>query len=238
MARASVILLVGLLTSGCRASREGSGSRRGTLVCVPGFLRGKGCLWAAGRALQADGWRVEHWAYPSRERTIARHAERLTAELNRIASAHPGEPIAFVTHSLGGLVVRAALNRPDSPTEARAGVAVLMAPPNRGSVLARRLRGSSLARLGFGPASGRELMEAEDFDGLGSFPEGMRVLVVAGDFGFNPWIPGPDDGKVGVEETRLGTPHAFLKVHAGHSWIGWSPTAIRETRGFLKKGEM
>ncbi len=228
--------MISLLRFGCGGRpRPAHAPGRGTVVCVHGFLRGRGCLWAMERSLKADGWRVENRDYPSRKWTIRKHAEDLAWELNRIAASHPGEPISFVTHSLGGLVVRAALNLPDCPAEARAGAAVLMAPPNLGSAMARRLQGSCLARLAFGPASGRELMEEEDFEPLGAFPEGMPVLVVAGDFGFNPWIAGQDDGKVGVEETRLGTPHEFRRVHAGHSWIGWCPTVLRVSKRFLRR---
>ncbi len=211
--------------------REG---REGSVVCVHGFMRGPANTWLMARALQADGWKVLNWRYPSRDRTVSQHAEVLVARLQELASERPGRPIHFVAHSLGGLVVRAALNHPACPGEARLGAAVLLAPPHRGSALARRLSHFPLARRLFGEHAGRELMEADGFDRLGAFPSGLKVLVLAGTAGFNPWIPGPDDGKVGVEETGLPTPHVLKRLRAGHSWIAWSPGALSAARAFLR----
>jgi pimeloyl-ACP methyl ester carboxylesterase len=230
--RLSPVWVWAALGAGCAAPYPAS-RQPGTVVCVHGFMRGRGNTAAMACALRRDGWRVLNWGYPSRARTIDGHAAALAGELGRLAGAHPGEEISFVTHSLGGLVVRAALNRPDCPAEARRGRVALLAPPNRGSVLARRLSGFPPARWVFGSHAGRELMTSGDFDRLGAFPEGLPVLVLAGDAGWNPWIPGPDDGKVGVGETPLPTPHRLKRVRAWHSWIAWSPSAIRAVRGFL-----
>ncbi len=229
-------IVAGLL-AGCARREMGIApqERKGMVVCLHGFLRTRANTWALSAALRRDGWKTLNWRYPSRSRTIADHAEALVGDLRKVAEAHPGEPIAFVTHSLGGLVVRAALNRPDCPQEALHGRIVLLAPPNRGSAMARKLSGLFPARWVFGNHAGRELMETPEdgFDRLGTFPEGVQVLVLAGDLGCNPWIMGPDDGKVGVEETALPTPHVLRRVHAGHSWIAWSPNVIREVRHFL-----
>ncbi len=224
-----------VLAAACLGCFRARAERPGTVVCVHGFMRTRANTWAAAVALRGDGWRVVNWGYASRTKMIEAHARDLATELRRIATGHPGEPISFVTHSLGGLVVRAALNRPDCPEEARRGRVVLLAPPNRGSALARRLSGFAPARWVFGKHAGRELMETPEdgFDALGDFPPSCGVLVLAGDAGLNPWIPGPDDGKVGVDETRLSTPHRLRRVRAGHSWIAWAPQAVLAARDFL-----
>ena len=233
--RRALLAILAVTSMGCSRARV---ERPGTVVCVHGFLRTRANTWAAAAALRRDGWRVVNWGYASRAKIIQDHAGDLVQRLKDIAAAHPGEPVSFVTHSLGGLVVRAALNRPDCPAEARRGRAVLLAPPNRGSALARKLSGAAPVRWVFGRHAGRELMETPEdgFDALGVFPDSCEVLVLAGAAGANPWIPGPDDGKVGVEETRLRTAHAHRRVKAGHSWIAWSPETIRVVRRFLEGG--
>lgn len=229
----SLAMLLAAAGAGC--ARPGAPERPGTVVCVHGFLRTRANLAAAAASLRWDGFRVVQWPYPSRSGSIERHADRLAEALSRIARERPGQPIHFVAHSLGGLIVRAAIHRPGCPPEARIGKAVLIAPPNRGSALARALSGSRIGRAVFGDQAGRELIETPEdgFDALGSFPPAVRVLVIAGDAGFTPGLARPNDGKVSIGETRLPTPHAHETVHATHSWIAWSPRAIGRTRRFL-----
>lgn len=204
------------------------------VVCVHGFLRTHRNMAPIEKALKKEGWTVINWSYPSRDKRIQEHAEDLALVLAEIAEAHPGKPIHFVTHSLGGLIVRAALNVPHCPEEAKQGRAVLIAPPNQGAAYAR-----ALSRLGFfrklmGLASGQELMTEESFAHIGTFPETKEVLVIAGNLGFNPLIKESNDGKVGLSETHLVTPHDFCTVAAGHSWITWSPTVIKIAKNYLK----
>jgi triacylglycerol esterase/lipase EstA (alpha/beta hydrolase family) len=205
-----------------------------TVYCLHGFLRSKLAMEALATNLRLQKFTVVNWDYPSRSQTIDEHAEELLLKLQNTAIESPGEPISFVTHSMGGLIVRRALNLPGCPYEAQNGRAVLIAPPNQGSTFARLMAESKTMNTILGNNAGRELMEAENFDYLGQFPSQMEILVIAGKLGWNPSIGRPNDGKVTVEETRLSTPHQHLTVLAGHSWITYSPRVVKETRKFLK----
>ena len=94
-----------------------------TLVLVHGFLRSSKSMRPMERTLRKEGYSVLNWNYPSRQKTIEGHAEDLVEKLAHIAEKHPGEPISFVTHSMGGLVVRQTLNLPGCPKEAQMGKA-------------------------------------------------------------------------------------------------------------------
>ena len=187
------------------------------------------------KAFIQEGWEVVNWSYPSRSKMIDHHAYDLAFILNRIAKKHPGSSIHFITHSLGGLIVRAALNDPCCPEEAKHGCAVLIAPPNQGATFARSLNRFSFFRKMMGSYAGYELMTEEDFDHIGEFPLTKKVLVIAGNFGFNPFIKTSNDGKVAVDETFLSTPHEHCIVGAGHSWITWSPKVIRIAKNYLTR---
>jgi hypothetical protein len=54
--------------------------------------------------------------------------------------------------------------------------------------------------------------------------------------GFNPLLPGDDDGTVGVAETRLGGAADFLVVPEIHALISNHRETIRATINFLKRG--
>ncbi len=84
-----------------------------------------------------------------------------------------------------------------------------------------------------GDYAGAELMDFTNFQHLGPFPPTKKVLVIAGNLGFNPFIKESNDGKVAVKETFLNTPHEHCVVGAGHSWISLSPKVIRVAKAFL-----
>lgn len=211
----------------------------GSVVCLHGFFRSYKSMIPLGHALKSQGLVVYLWDYQSRRTTIEGHAENLIELLKNIAAAKPGEPIHFVTHSLGGVIVRTALNHPDCPEEAKIGKAVLLAPPNKGACLARRFQHCPPIQWLFGKGAGMQLLQfdEEEMKNLGQFPETMDVMVIAGMKGsrfFRLWSKEPNDGKVTVEETRLETPHFHHTLFVSHSWIMTSRETINLTKHFLR----
>ncbi|MGA8164885.1 MAG: alpha/beta hydrolase [Waddliaceae bacterium] len=210
----------------------------GTVVLVHGFLRSSMNMYAFSHSFKKEGWNVVNWSYPSRRKLIEEHADDLVSRLKIIANCHPNEPISFVTHSMGALVLRCALNHSECPDEAKIGRAVLIAPPNRGSSFARSLHRYKPMRWLLGEKSGHQLMTTspDGFDRMGNFPGDMPVLVISGTAGWNPAIGGVNDGKVGLQETCLQTPHYHASSYAGHSWICLVPSVVKKAKKFLSSG--
>jgi len=75
------------------------------------------------------------YAYPN-DQSIADSAKRLSDDLKQFAKEHPDRRVALVTHSMGGLVARAAVEDPtlDPGTIDKL---IMIAPPTHGSQLAR-----------------------------------------------------------------------------------------------------
>ncbi|MCG8594810.1 MAG: alpha/beta hydrolase [Kiloniellales bacterium] len=188
-------------------------------------------------ALESEGRQVIALRYPSLTAGIEAHGRWLNALLDR----HPQvSRVSFVTHSLGGLVLRAALAR-DPAWRARValGPVVMLAPPNQGALIARRLDRWTPTRFVLGP-SFAELAEGKPLPA--ALPAEVALGIIAGGCcageGYNPLLPGDDDGVVRVVETPLDGGDAALRVEALHTFIARNGDAIAATRGFLDGGRL
>ncbi len=206
-----------------------------TVYCIHGFLRKPSSMNRMEKVFLKEGYEVEKWGYPSRAQTIQEHAEALVLDLQKTAENHPGEAIHFVTHSLGGIITRCAHNHPNFPDEAKKGRVVMIAPPNKGSKFGRFLgKHVGPVRKIVGQKAGKQILFSDHFNYVGEFPEGKEVLVISGTCGFNPTVGEPNDGKVGVSESCLNTPHKHITHFSGHSWIMSSKGVIKSAMVFIR----
>lgn len=213
-------------------------AQEGSVVCLHGFFRSYKCMIPLGNSLKKEGLDVYLWDYQSRKETIETHADNLVEVLKVIAKNNPGKPIHFTTHSFGGIIIRAAINHPECPEEAKIGKAILLAPPNKGARLAHTANECPAVRWFFGKKAGRQLLDYDEeaMNNLGNFPDSMDVMVIAGQKGSRLsglLVDAPNDGKVLVEETRLPTPHTHHVLNVSHHWIMTSREAIQLTKDFI-----
>lgn len=193
-------------------------------------------MWWMARALRGEGYRVWNETYPSTRLPVeAMSAPHIDAGLAACREAG-GEVIHFVTHSLGGIMIRHYLQ---DHAIAELGHIVMLAPPNQGSEVTDYLRDKWYYRMATGPA-GQQLGTDAD-----SLPNRLgrvdaSIGVIAGRRSSDPWfssrLPGEDDGKVAVERTRLAEMRDFRVVDAGHTFIMNKPEVIGHTLHFLAKG--
>lgn len=191
------------------------------VVLLHGLGRTRRSLTRMDRALKHAGFATMRIDYPSTRRPIERHAESVAQQLGRAARPHK---LSFVTHSLGGLVVRQ-LCTYDAPWRQAMERVVMLAPPNRGASLAATLDKGGLIRTILGPsfvqiASGRaESLPAPD----------VPFAIYAGDA---PGVPG--DGLLKVEETKLDGAAEHHVVPTIHTFIMNHPAVIAGTIAFLR----
>lgn len=181
--------------------------------------------------LRRLGWRTVSIGYPSRRLPIEQLARRVAARLPEPR----GGRVHFLTHSLGGIVVRA-IARDVRP--GRLGRAVMLGPPNAGSAVAGRLRGRLLFRHVFGP-TGQQLAAGDDALPARLGPVDFEVGVIAGDLGLGPfggWLDGPHDGFVTVAETRVEGMTDHIVMPRPHTTIMFSRAVIEQASHFLLHG--
>jgi pimeloyl-ACP methyl ester carboxylesterase len=213
-----------------------SAEKNDYLLCIHGFMGSHWNMRFLEKNLRKEGWDVINWTYPSRECYISEHAEQLVQDLIDLAAKKPGQPIHFVTHSMGALVLLASLNQPLCPQEAKIGKVILIAPPSQGTYWGRWIGQFSLARWAAKGFSGQELMTKSSFNDLGNYPHSLEgVLVISGSLGFNPLLAGKNDGTVSVQETLLSTPHEHVLIRRGHKTIVFSKKTYGVIRQFLEK---
>ena len=110
--------------------------RNGTIVLVHGCgCRGSDMEWLAKELASRFGYDVYSFDYPSSEYSIPELGRRLRDSLSTLFGKLQNEKIHVLTHSMGGLLMRKALEL-DSRTHnigRRISQIVMLAPPNSGS---------------------------------------------------------------------------------------------------------
>ena len=212
---------------------------RGTVILLHGLNRTQLSMLPLARALSRAGYRTSNRFYASRARSIADHADALLARLQRDFRPEDG-PFHFVGHSLGCIVTRAALLRgaPDAVPRCRLGRCVMLGPPNHGSELADRLRAWPLMRLVYGTRAFHELAQPGLIEAWGTPPLPCGVIAGArGDGrGWNPALPGDDDGVVTLAGTHLPGEADHLTLRVVHTLLPWKRETARQVLAFLETG--
>jgi triacylglycerol lipase len=189
------------------------------------------------RALIQAGYTVHNVDYPSRTAPIQTLADDAISKAIADCRQDGATRIDFVTHSLGGILVRSYLAHHTIPELGRV---VMLAPPSQGSEVVDKLGRLSLFKWINGPA-GNQLGTDKNSVPNQLGPAHFVVGVIAGDRSIN-WInslliPGPDDGKVSVKRAKLAGMSDFIVIHATHPFITRNDRAIRQTIQFLRTGK-
>ncbi len=205
-----------------------------TVVLLHCLYRKPSSLWLLERKLAAEGYRVVNIGYPSRGATFAELIAHVRTQLD--ACCADVRELNFVTHSLGGLLVRGLAAGPHPPPIGRV---VMLAPPNQGTGLAdlcadlplsRQIVGSLVSELGTGAESApRQLGPATFSTGVIAGTRSLYPFV-----GF--WLPGENDGVVALESTALEGMADRITVHQAHPFLINSPLVASEVIHFLRSG--
>jgi len=194
-----------------------------TVILLHGLGRTARSMSALEHVLSAKGYDVMNLNYPSRTAHIEQLVTDHLAPVIEKISTDPNTTIHFVTHSMGGIMVRHYLANHPLPNLGRI---VMLAPPNQGSHLATKISTVPFSQKIFGPALKQLAHTPNSF--VHTLPQsGYQVGVIAGKY----------DGKVSVDDTKLENMTDFLVVPKTHTWIMHDPKVIQAISTFLKTGK-
>ena len=228
-------LLIGACATTPRTVVVAAADSRDCVVLIHGLNRSYRAMSKMARGLQDAGFTTANVDYPSQLGPIEELAPLVINEGLEKCRAADADRVHFVTHSIGGILLRYAHD--DSPIP-DLGRVVMLAPPNQGSELVDLTKNWPGAELISGKA-GLQLGTDEGSIPAQLGPVDFELGIIAGtgtiSF-FSAMLPNPDDGKVSVERTKVEGMDDFLVVDNSHHYIMTSDTVIANTAEFLRAG--
>ena len=205
------------------------------VILLHGLARTSSSMTAIEERLLEQGYGVINDGYLSRDASIEELAEIAIAPA--IQKCNDYDEINFVTHSLGGILVRQYLSRHEIPKLKHV---VMLGPPNQGSEVVDKLNkvpgfqfinGDAGLQLGTGELSVQNKLGPANFD----------VGIIAGTQSINlilsTFIPGVDDGKVSIESTKLEGMNDHIEMATTHTFMMKNEKVLEQVTHYLSNGK-
>lgn len=233
------VLGILLLTSDCLAEKTGfypDVTNNECAILLHGLARTYKSMLPMEKALHKKGYNVVNVDYPSRKFKIEQLAEDVIPQALDRCALKNSVKLHFVTHSMGGILVRYYLSKNSITSLGRV---VMLSPPNNGSEVVDKIGNIPPIRWFNGPA-GQQLGTSEK-----GLPRKLGAVkfelgVITGNKSINILlsllIPGDDDGKVSIKNARVDGMSDFLVLPHTHPLIMESEDVIYQVIYFLQSG--
>lgn len=206
------------------------------VVLLHGLARSAGAMETMQQALDDAGYYTVNVDYPSREHEVEALAPMAIAPALAQCRAEQSHTIHFVTHSMGGILLR---QYTQHHVIADLGRVVMMGPPNQGSQVVDNLKDVPGFEAFNGPA-GMQLGTGEQDIPRQLGPVSFELGIIAGTSSINlilsTFLPNPDDGKVSVENTKVQGMCALVTVDVSHPFLMKRQQVIDQILHFLDSG--
>lgn len=193
---------------------------RALVLLTHGFMANRWMLAPLAYRLRQYGWPTRCWGYESWRTSVTVHAAAFAGVLRDMNADIRFDTLHLVTHSMGCIIARAAIDMYRPP---KLGRFVMLAPPNRGSFVA-----TAMARVVGGVLAPVRELTTHDGSLVNTTPQpnGIDVGVIAA----------TRDALVTLDATRLDVPHAHATVPCLHSSLLFRRDAAALVAAFLDTG--
>jgi len=206
------------------------------IILLHGLARTSRSMNKAGKLLAAYGYKIVNVDYPSRSADIGALAQSCIVQALRQCESETIKKIHFLTHSMGGILLRDYLA---SQSIDKLGRVVMLAPPNQGSEVVDKLGGWKLFYYLNGPA-GLQLGTGSNSVPNRLGPVNFQLGIIAGSKAVNPFlsilIPDVNDGKVSVSRAQVEGMKDFIVMPYSHSFIMRHEAVIEQALYFIQQG--
>jgi len=205
------------------------------IVLLHGLWRSDASMNKMEKAMNRAGYKVSNIGYDSTTKTV----EELASETIPLAveSCSDTQKIHFVTHSLGGILMRQYLEHDDIENLGRV---VMLGPPNKGSEVVDSYKNFPGFKFFAGPA-GLQLGTGEASVPRVLGPVSFDVGIIAGTQSINPILsgilPDRDDGKVTVESTRVEGMNDHIEMPVTHVFMMRDEDVFAQILHYLEYGQ-
>ncbi|MBA6295681.1 alpha/beta fold hydrolase [Colwellia sp. MB02u-9] len=204
------------------------------VILLHGLARSAHSMDKMAQRLTEQGYQVLNIDYPSRAYSIEQLAEQTISDA--LAQCH-NMPVSFVTHSMGGILVRQFLSHHSIKNLNKV---VMLGPPNKGTEIVDKLgnlpgfhlvNGDAGMQLGTGALSVPNQLGKANFDvGIIAGTQSINLLL-------STLIPDADDGKVSVESTKIDGMNDHIEIPTSHVFMMRNDAVIAQVISYLKQGK-
>ena len=204
------------------------------VVLLHGLVRSSFAMSTMAKALQKRGFYTVNQGYPSRQHSIEKLAN--IAIDSALEKCPKDLEISFVTHSLGGILVRQYLSQRPIKKLKRV---IMLGPPNQGSEVVDKLGalpGFKLLNGDAGMQLGTGCMSVPIQLGAANFDVGIIAGTKSVNWMLSTLIPGVDDGKVSVQSTKLEGMRDHIELPVTHPFMMNDKRVINQVVYYLEHG--
>lgn len=227
MKKLQFLLLTNLLVSSHVVAEE-------CAILLHGLARSDSSMKTMAAELNNAGYTAINYDYPSTQHPVEKLANDAISDA--LSKCPKQSTVHFVTHSMGGILVRQYLSQ---HTIDNLGRVVMLGPPNKGSEVADTLHNMPGYELINGPA-GHQLGTDELSVPNKLGPADFELGIIAGTRSINlilsTMLPSTDDGKVTVENTKLEGMKDHIALPVTHPFMMKNKDVIEQVIHFLKSG--